>query len=339
MELIAAGRPLPAGAFAARGSGDGAAVAAWPADPGAGFAVPFDLVASAFVLLACWDERTTARARQVRPAAVLGERLRREPGAAHRRAGRGPLRRAPARRPGAAPRRARPRAAAGRPGSVWGARGRFAIALTHDLDNLWRWTRRGFAASGYRTPRAARHLDAGRRRAASSATAPTGWSATCRAAATPSGPSRSSCDGEDAARRLLDLLRDRPPHAQAGRQPAGDLPARGSPRPCDLVTAAGREVGLHGNDADRLALEPTCTGDRDDLAAARRPLRHRRPLPLPARALPRDAAAAGAGRVHLRHHAWRSPSTRASAAAARSRSGRTPWRRSGPSTSSSCRSP
>ena len=43
-------------------------------------------------------------------------------------------------------------------GSVWGARGRFAIALTHDLDNLWRWTRRGFAAAGYRTARAARHL-------------------------------------------------------------------------------------------------------------------------------------------------------------------------------------
>ena len=44
-------------------------------------------------------------------------------------------------------------------GSVWGARGRFAIALTHDLDNLWRWTRRGFAAAGYRTARAARRLE------------------------------------------------------------------------------------------------------------------------------------------------------------------------------------
>ena len=78
-------------------------------------------------------------------------------------------------------------------GSLWGARGRFAIALTHDLDNLWRWTRRGFAASGYRTLRAARHLDArgvGRELGDGAdwlVAPPPG------AAPTPSGRSRSSC--------------------------------------------------------------------------------------------------------------------------------------------------
>jgi hypothetical protein len=156
IDLIVAGRPLPAGAFAARG-GDGSAVAAWPADPGAGFTVSFDLVASAFVLLACWDERTTAErdkyGRLPYAASIFAanpELRIEEPAVDHYvELLRGAL----------APRLAElgleplPRA-----GSAWGARGRFAIALTHDLDNLWRWTRRGFAASGYRTLRAARHL-------------------------------------------------------------------------------------------------------------------------------------------------------------------------------------
>ncbi len=35
-------------------------VAAFPAADDAGFAAPFDLVASSFALLACWDERTSS---------------------------------------------------------------------------------------------------------------------------------------------------------------------------------------------------------------------------------------------------------------------------------------
>ena len=63
MDVFAAGRPLPARAFAPREGAGGAAAGAFAA-PCAGFAVPFDLVASAFALLACWDEHTsTARDR------------------------------------------------------------------------------------------------------------------------------------------------------------------------------------------------------------------------------------------------------------------------------------
>ena len=229
MELLAAGRPLPAGAFAACGSGDRAAVAAWPADPGAGFAVPFDLVASAFVLLACWDERTTAErdkyGRLPFSASVFAANpeLKIDEPAVDRYAEllRGAL----------APRLAE----LGLPplppaGSVWGARGRFAVALTHDLDNLWRWTRRGFAAAGYRTARAARHLE-GRavlRELGDGADwlARHSWRRT-----DPFWTFPQILRRRGRARRRLDLLRDRPPHAQAGRQPAGDVRQARSPRP------------------------------------------------------------------------------------------------------------
>ena len=263
MELVAAERPLPAGAFAAFGVGDDAAVAAWPAGPGAGFAVPFDLVASAFVLLACWDERTTGErdkyGRLPFSASVFAANpaLKIDEPAVDRHAEllRGAL----------APRLAElglePLPTAG---SLWGARGRFAIALTHDLDNLWRWTRRGFAASGYRTLRAARHLDA-------------------RAIG------RELGDGADWLVRHLprrsdpfwtfpQLLRGedvrgvsstfyviaRHTHKQDGNQP--ETYQRKIPEALELLTGAGREVGLHGNDADRLALAEV-TLDRDDLAA------------------------------------------------------------------------
>jgi hypothetical protein len=261
MDLIAAERPLPAGAFSARES-DGA-VAAWPADPGAGFAVSFDLVASAFALLACWDERTTGErdkyGRLPFAASVFaGSReLRIDEPAVDRYAElvRGAL----------APRLAELGLEPLPPtGSVWGARGRFAIALTHDLDNLWRWTRRGFAAAGYRTARAARHLQG-------------------RAVA------RELGDGADWLVRHLPRRTDpfwtfpqilagedvrgvsstfyviaRHTHRQDGNQPA--TYARRIPEALRLVTAAGREVGLHGNDADRLALAEI-ERDRDDLSA------------------------------------------------------------------------
>jgi hypothetical protein len=250
-ELIIAGRALPAGAFTTCGSGDGAAVGAWPTDPGAGFAVPFDLVASAFALLACWDEHTTDErdkyGRLPFSASVFAANpeLKIDEPAVDRYA--------ELLRDALAPRLAElglePLPTAG---AVWGARGRFAIALTHDLDNLWRWTRRGFAASGYRTLRAARHLDA-------------------------RGVGRELGDGADWLARhswrrsdpfwtFPQLLRGedvrgvsstfyviaRHTHKQDGNQP--ETYQRKIPRALELVTDAGREVGLHGNDADRLAL-------------------------------------------------------------------------------------
>jgi hypothetical protein len=261
MELMAAERPLPADAFVARG-GDARAVAAWPADPGAGFTISFDLVASAFVLLACWDERTTGErdkyGRLPYAASIFAanpELLIEEPAVdRYVELVRGAL----------APRLAElglePLPPAG---SVWGARGRFAIALTHDLDNLWRWTRRGFAASGHRTLRAARHLQG-------------------RAVA------RELGDGADWLVRHLPRRTDpfwtfpeilsgedvrgvsstffviaRHTHKQDGNQP-GTYGKR-IPKALRLVTEAGREVGLHGNDADRLALAEVVR-DRDDLS-------------------------------------------------------------------------
>jgi hypothetical protein len=263
MELLAGGRALPAGAFTARESDAGAFTAAWPADPGAGFAVPFDLVASAFVLLACWDERTVVErdkyGRLPFSASVFAANpeLKIAEPAVDRYAEL--LRGALALRLSKLGLEPLPDA-----GSVWGARGRFAIALTHDLDNLWRWTRRGFAAAGYRTLRAARRLDG-------------------RAVG------RELGDGADWLVRHLPRRSDpfwtfpqllngedmrgvsstfyviaRHTDKQDGNQP--ETYRRRIPEALELVTAAGREIGLHGNDADRLALAEV-TLDRDDLAA------------------------------------------------------------------------
>ena len=335
MELIAAGRPLPAGAFAACGSGDGAAVAAWPADPGAGFAVPFDLVASAFVLLACWDERTTAErdkyGRLPFSASVFAANpeLKIDEPAVDRYAEllRGAL----------APRLAELglEPLAGRRerlGSARPLRGRAHPRPRQPVALDQARLRRRRLPHRPRGPAPARAAPS----SASSATAPTGCVRHLPRRTDPFWTFPQILHGEDVRGVSLDLLRDRPPHAQAGRQPAGDVP-HAHPR----GPAAGHRRRPRGRPA-RQRRRPArarrvSRGPREPLRA-RGPLRHRHPLPLPARPLPRDAAAAGAGRVHLRHHAWRSPSTRASAAAARSRSARTRWRRSGPWTSSSCRS-
>ena len=262
MELIAAGRPLPAGAFTAVGSGDGAAVAAWPADPGAGFAVPFDLVASAFVLLACWDERTTSErdkyGRLPYSASVFAAspELHIEDPAVDRYAEllRGAL----------APRLAElglePLPPAG---SVWGARGRFAIALTHDLDNLWRWTRHGFAAAGYRTARAARHLQG--RAVLRELGDGADWLVRHLPRRTdPFWTFPQIIEGED-VRSVSSTFYviARHTHKQDGNQP--ETYQRRIPQALQLVADAGREVGLHGNDADRLSLDEL-TEDRHSLS-------------------------------------------------------------------------
>jgi hypothetical protein len=258
MELFAAGRPLPAGAFAAV---DGAA-AAWPADPGAGFTVPFDLVASAFALLACWDERTTEErdkyGRLPYSASVFATNpaLRIEEPAVDRYAEllRGAL----------APRLAElglePLPPAG---SVWGARGRFAIALTHDLDNLWRWTRRGFAAAGYRTARAARHLQG--RAVLRELGDGADWLFRHLPRRTdPFWTFPQILDGED-VRGVSSTFYviARHTHKQDGNQP--ETYRRRIPEALSLLTGHRREVGLHGNDADRLGLEPLLD-DRELLA-------------------------------------------------------------------------
>ena len=269
LELFAAEAPLPAGAFAARECGGGSAVAAFPAAPGAGFAVSFDLVASAFALLACWDERTTgerdrygrlpysASVFAANPALRIDdpavdryvELLRAVLAARLETLGLEPL-------PAA--------------GWMWGAGGAgggsagacFAVALTHDLDNLWRWTRRGFAAAGYRTARAVRHGDgaAARRELGDGAD----WLVRHLPRRTdPFWTFPSILGGED-ARGVSStfFVIARHTHEQDGNQP--ETYRRRIPEALRLLRGAGREVGLHGNDADRLGVEPL-TRDRDDL--------------------------------------------------------------------------
>ena len=169
MGLFAGSRPLPAGAFRRQHAGGArprrpwpapsAVVAAFPAaDPG-GFAATCDLIASSFALLACWDEHTVSER----------DRYDRLPYAASVFSANPELKiDEPAvdgyvelLRAVLAPRLA----ALGleplpEPGWMWGDKG-YAVALTHDLDNLWRWTRRGFAATGYRAARGVSRRDWG----------------------------------------------------------------------------------------------------------------------------------------------------------------------------------
>jgi hypothetical protein len=270
LESFAAVRPLPSGAFAPRPGAAGDAVGAFAADPATGFAVPFDLVASAFSLLACWDERTSgARDRFGRlpyGASVFAANpgLRLEEPAVDRYV---ELLRAVL-----APRLAElglpplPR-----PGWMWGdgpagggsAGARFAIALTHDLDNLWRWTARGFAATGFRSARAVRRRDAAAlRREVGDVLDWLIYHLPRRG--DPYWTFAQMLGGED--RRGVSstfFVIASHTHRQDGLQP-GTYRKR-IPAALELLRRGRREVGLHGNDADRNGAAAVA-GDRDDLA-------------------------------------------------------------------------
>ena len=262
MDLFAASRPLPANAFARHAPGgpveEGVAgpaptvAAAFPATDPAGFAAPCDLIASSFALLACWDERTVSeRDRYDRlpySASVFAANpeLRIDEPAVD---GYVELLRAVL----------TPRLATlgleplPQPGWMWGDEG-FAVALTHDLDNLWRWTRRGFAAAGYRTTRGVYRRD---------------WAAARRELGDAGDwlvhhlPRRTDpywtfpriIGGED-ARGVTStfFVIARHTHKQDGNQP--ETYRRRRPEVLSLLARHRREIGLHGNDADRLGLEP-----------------------------------------------------------------------------------
>jgi hypothetical protein len=259
MELIGAERPLPAGAFKAMAG----VAAAWPTDPDAGFAVSFDLVASAFVLLACWDEHTTSErdkyGRLPYSASVFAAspELHIEQPAVDRYSG--------LLRTALAPRLAElgldplpP------PGSVWGGRGRFAVALTHDLDNLWRWTRRGFTAAGYRTARAALRLRG--RTVLRELGDGADWLVRHLPHRTdPFWTFAQILDGEDmrgVSSTFFVIARHT--HKRDGNQPA--TYRKRIPEALSLLGRRRREIGLHGNDADRLGVDPV-VDDRSLLAA------------------------------------------------------------------------
>ncbi len=266
VELLAAGRPLPAGVFAGCGAGPVYSVSAWPAGRESGFAVPADLVASAFVLLACWDEHTTAERDKhgrlpyetsifaTQPAlaiddpavdryveilrAVLAPRLA--------ALGLDPL---------------------PDPGWVWGPDQRFAVALTHDVDNLWRWTRRGLAASGYRTLRAVRA------RSSSGVGRELGDLSDWLIRHLPRGTDPfwtfpqilGGEDGRGITSTFFVIARHT--HKRDGNQP--ETYRSRIPEALALLARHRREIGLHGNDADRLGVDPL-VDDRALLARSAR---------------------------------------------------------------------
>lgn len=268
MELLASTRPLPAGAFAARVCDDGSAVVAFPAGPSAGFAVPFDLVASAFALLACWDERTTTERdkhdRLPYSASIFATNpeLRLDEPAVDRYVEllRGVLTRRltmlglePLPEPGWMWRESGAGGGAGGPGDD-SAGARFAVALSHDLDNLWRWTRRGFAAAGYRTARAARRLDGAAVRRELGDVAD--WAAHHLPHRTdPFWTFPQILGGED-DRGITStfFVIARHTDRRDGNQP--ETYRKRLPEALSLLARRHREIGLHGNDADRLGLDP-----------------------------------------------------------------------------------
>jgi len=257
MAMLAAGEALPAGAFAVRPGAAGEAVGAFAAAPDAGFCVPFDLVASAFTLLACWDERTSGerdRFGRLPYSASLftaNPALRIEEPAVDGYVAllRGIL------TPRLEELGLEPLPAAGwmwgdGPASGGSAGARFAVALTHDLDNLWRWSPAGLLAAARAGARAVRHADApALRREGTDVWA---WLSHHLPHRTdPYWTFPEILGGED-ARGVSStfFVIARHTHRLDGAQPRQyhqRLPAV-----LDLLAAARREVALHGNDGDRL---------------------------------------------------------------------------------------
>jgi hypothetical protein len=266
IDLFERRQPLAGGVFTTLKTPAGDAVGAFPAAPGNGFSLPFDLVSSAFALLACWDERTSsARDRFGRlpySAGVFAANpaLKIEEPAVDRYVA---LLRALL-----APRLAE-LGLEGLPPSGWlwsdgpAASGGFAVALTHDVDNLWRWTPRGFAATGVRSARALRRGDRGALRRELG---------DLREWATVHLPRRSDpfwtfprlLSGEDerGAASTFFIIASHA-HRQDGNQPG--TYRRRIPAVLGLLRRGRREIGLHGNDADRGSASALRL-DRDDLA-------------------------------------------------------------------------
>jgi hypothetical protein len=266
MDLLLGGRSLPRGSFARREGAARETVGAFAA-PAAGFAAPFDLVASAFVLLACWDEHTSPERdrfgrlpfgasvfalnpdlRIEEPAvdgyvellrAVLGPRLE--------QLGLEPL-------PPAGWMWDDGVVGDGRAGSAG-----FAVALTHDIDNVWRWTPRGFAATGYRSARALRHRrwEALRKEAGDVREWLT-WHVPRRTDPFWTFPQLLRGEDERKVSSTFFVIA-RHTHRQDGNQPAEYQ--RRIPVALEMLRRGRREVGLHGNDADRLGPGPLA-GDR-----------------------------------------------------------------------------
>ena len=263
LELFDKQAPLPRDSFAAHETGAGRLVGAFPC-PDERFVAPFDVVASAFVLLACWDELTrtqrdlhgrlpyanstfaTNAALQIERPAVDGYARLVEAAAGERLAALG------------LPPLSRP---------DWRAEGentpaRFAVALTHDLDNLWRWTSGGLRASARRSARGLRQ-----RRfepLAEEARDVYNWLTRHLPQGTdPYWTFPQIIGGED-ERGVSSTFFALASHSRRDfTQPLAYR--RRLPAALHLLTQSGREVGLHGSDRDRTSLA-NLEEDRQSLA-------------------------------------------------------------------------
>jgi hypothetical protein len=261
LDLVAERRPLPRGAFTALQVAGRTLPGAFLVEPGLpSFAVPFDLIASAFVLLAAWDEATSAERDAhgrfpyaaslfaAHPVLELGRPpvdeylavVRDVVGARLAELGHVPL-----------------------DPPDWGEGERFALALTHDVDNVKRWTARGWLGAGKRTAAAVRSRELDRARFELGGV---GYALT-----------RDLPRGEDPYWTFPELLRREDElgtsstfyliashgHPTDGVQPA--VYRRRTPALLHLLRQARREIGLHGNHRDARDLEALTT-DRAALA-------------------------------------------------------------------------
>lgn len=222
-----------------------------------GFALPFDLVASAFLLLVCWDELTRPeRDRHGRlpfSASLFAENaaLRLEEPACDAYATW--LRSVIAERCAALK---LPPPAPPPP---------FTVALTHDVDGLRRWTTRGWLAWARRLTLSLMHRDWG--------------SARFEAGAAAYHLRHDLPRGRDPAYTFPELLAEEDArgvsstffiiashqHRTDGNQPG--VYRRLRPQLLALLAAARREVGLHGNHRDAIDIA-SLMADRAALAAA-----------------------------------------------------------------------
>lgn len=255
IDLLARHAPLPPASFAALQGPPGPLVAAFPVsgdeagrrDVG-GFAAPADIVSSAFVLLACWDEHTSAerdehnrfpfaasvfatnpRLDMAAPAVDGYLRLVRDLVEKRLAAlGRSPL-----------------------PAPHWSPAGEgFALALTHDVDILRLWSAREWTVAVKRIGLAAKAGDARKTKSALRAMA-THLGSDLPRRRDPYWTFPQLIEDEDArgASSTFFVLGG---HTHPTDGPDPELYRQRLPALLRLLGQHGREVGLHGNHRDRI---------------------------------------------------------------------------------------
>lgn len=125
----------------------------------------------------------------------------------------------------------------------WGG-GRFAVALTHDVDTPWRWTRRGVLGAGARLRRSVLERRAGAALREARALAAVPWHTVRRTDPNWSFERIMRLEADRGARSTFFVLADHH-HPADGAAPA--VYGRLRPRLVELLKAGGAEIGLHGS--------------------------------------------------------------------------------------------